>query len=89
MTGVGANGPSHSAADNNPFTAQQPARPSLNQMSAGVPSSGFNTVTPNLANPMMPMAAPYPGMTPQQPLYQQPMMYPQQPAASNMNNPFL
>lgn len=82
MTGVGANGPHGTTIASNPFAAQQPVRPSLNQMSTSTQLSGFGSAPP--LNPMMP------GPIPQNtgfPLQQQPMY--QQPAGYNMNNPFL
>ena len=68
------------SVNSNPFTAQQPPRPSLNQMSAT--TGGFSNGAPQMA-PMMPMAGHYPG-APQQPMFQS-----QQPPMHNMNNPFL
>ena len=87
MTSLGANGPQGGTVNSNPFAAQQPPRPSLNQMTTTNQMGGFNSQPPML-NPMMPT------MTPQNsgfPVAQQPMMYqqPTQPAAYNMNNPFL
>ncbi|XP_067939611.1 epsin-2-like isoform X2 [Watersipora subatra] len=66
--------------NSNPFHAQQPPRPSLNQMSATTNMGGFNNGQQPLVNPMMPMH----GYMGAQPLYHQAPS--QQP---NMNNPFL
>lgn len=87
MTSVGANGGQSVSMNSNPFSAQQPPRPSLNQMSTTNQMTGFNSAPP-LLNPMMPTAAP---QNAGYPVAQQPMMYqqPTQPAAYNMNNPFL